>query len=214
VTRDQSPVYSIEGLERELRQAEILSNVTQYLRNPQVKDVPEDQVETFSILHPYAIILSQDCDLFWEFEAGARGEARELNGVLLYEAEPADELRAKQNINSNLWRPIRQNKSERYHLLEEAPPQLDLAGVGVPQLLVDFKRYFTLNHDEIYRQLALKTNPAKRRCRLEMPYREHLQGRAAYFFQRVVLPLDHVYVAPEEETERKEKKGKDPATGS
>jgi hypothetical protein len=40
---------------------------------------------------------------------------------------------------------------------------------------------------EIYRQCT-ENDGAKRRCRLESPFREHLQIRAGYYFQRVALP--------------------------
>jgi hypothetical protein len=57
-------------------------------------------------------------------------------------------------------------------------------------MMLDFKRCFSLPAKEIYRQTALPDG-AKRRCRLEMPYREHLQSRAAFYLQRVTLLLPH-----------------------
>lgn len=136
-------------------------------------------------MHYFAIILSQGCDLLWDYEAAAKGESAELNGVLVYELEPAEKARAKIK-GKDIWKRIRQNKDERYHFLEAAPAALDLCREGLPDLMLDFKRCFSLPAKEIYRQTA-QPNAAKRRCRLEMPYREHLQG----YLQRVTLLLPH-----------------------
>ncbi len=111
------------------------------------------------------------------------------------------ESRAK-GIGRDIFKRIRQNKDDRYHFLEAIPPELDRQRQGLPQLIVDFRKYFTLPSDEIFRQCSFSKNPAMRRCRLEMPYREHLQSRAAFYLQRVMLPLDHNYVAESAEAKQ------------
>src|SRR5262249_16344710 len=133
--------------------------------------------------------LSQDCDLLWDYEAVAKAEPTELNGVLIYELEPAEKAREKIR-GKDIWKRMRQNKDERYHFLEAVPPALDLCGEGLPDMMLDFKRCFSLPAKEIYRQMS-QADGAKRRCRLEMPYREHLQSRAAFYLQRVTLLLPH-----------------------
>jgi hypothetical protein len=178
-----SPVYVTSGLARELRQSEIISNIAQFNYDPVSGGVEE-------IYHEYAIILAQDCDLLWDFNRAERGELGQLNTILIYNAYvigqfpnvvPQGASRAK----------ILQNKDERYHYLEEVPANLDLCEAGMPGLLIDFKRYFSLTPNELYRQITTD-NGAKRRCRLEMPYREHLQCRAAFYMQRVMIPVPHV----------------------
>jgi hypothetical protein len=37
----------------------------------------------------------------------------------------------------------------------------------------------------------LSQNGAQRRCRLLVPYREHLQSRLAFYLQRVAIPEPH-----------------------
>jgi hypothetical protein len=60
-------------------------------------------------------------------------------------------------------------------------------------MILDFKRCFTLPAHDIYRQINPSAGgSARRRSRLEMPYREHLQSRAAFYLQRVTLPLPHI----------------------
>jgi hypothetical protein len=132
--------------------------------------------------------MSQDCDLLWDFEARLEQKTRELTGVLLYEAEPTGQVRARLP-GGDILRRIQRHAEERYHLLPAVPPEQDLLGHGLPEMIVDFRRYFTVSPDELYRQLSTTDDDrAKRRCRLDMPYREHLQVRAAYYFQRVGLP--------------------------
>lgn len=167
----------------ELRQSEVISNVSQYSFDP----VASEGIRTS---RPYVVILSQDCDLLWDFEARTQDRPRELIGVLIYEAEPPGQVRARLP-GGDILRRIQRHGEERYHLLPSVPPEFDLLGLGLPELIIDFRRYFTVPADELYRQLSIPGDDgARRRCRLEMPYREHLQSRAAFYFQRVGLPVD------------------------
>jgi hypothetical protein len=172
---------------REFRQSEIISNLSQYVVDPTTETAN-------AVVHDYAIILAQDCDLLWDYEARKKGLQGQLNGVLIYEAEDLlEEFKGKLPPGRDIWNRVRDNRDERYHVLGSVPPDCDLLGTGLPALAIDFKRFFTISMAEIERQLALGTS-AKRRCRLEMPYREHLQTRAAFYFQRVMLPLPHLSV--------------------
>ena len=182
-SRAESPIYSIGGLDAELRQSEIISNLRQYVVDPTTGSAP-------FIDHSYSIILTQDCDLLWDYKSRAADEPAVLNGVLVYEAETVDQFRPKLP-GSDIWRRVQRNGDERYHFLEEVPTLADLLGIGIPALAIDFKRFFTIPAAEIERQCS-GADGAKRRCRLETPYREHLQARAAFYFQRVMLPLPHV----------------------
>lgn len=163
----------------ELRQSEIITGITQFTYDPIVGEVLETQ-------HPYAIILSQDCDLLRDYEARTNGGPTVLNGVLFFELEPVDVIRPKL-AGGDILRRISRHSEERYHALEQVPPETDLIGEGLPALVIDFRRCYTLPAGEVYRQCAANDG-AKRRCRLEMPYREHLQSRAAFYLQRVALP--------------------------
>ncbi len=91
-------------------------------------------------------------------------------------------------MNSTIWDRVKKNKDERYHFLEKVPAECDLRGEGIPELTVDFKRYFTLPVEEVYYQLT----SGCRRCVLCPQYLEHLSSRFSYFIGRVALPHDHV----------------------
>lgn len=173
--------YAIDGLEGELRQGEIIAHVAQYTYDP-VKGRASE------FYQDWVIIGSQDCDLLWDYQEMQQEKAGDLNGVILYEAEPALEFKAKfGKSKEDIWKKVIQNREERYHYFEAIQPHLDLVGDGVPPLVVDFKRYFTMPPNELYRQCSL-AHGARRRCRLEDVYREHFQSRLAFYIQRVGLP--------------------------
>jgi hypothetical protein len=181
-SRQDTPIYACTELDRELRQAEIISGLKQHSYDSSTDEL----VDT---LHPYSIIISQDCDLLWDYEARRNGKPPILNGVLICEIWAADKKGALL-AGGDVWRRVKHNKDERYHFLEAAPAEQDAIKQGVPELVVDFKRYFTLPPDEIFRQLQGE-NPAARRCRLLAPYKDHLQSRVSFYLQRVMLPRDH-----------------------
>ena len=60
---------------------------------------------------------------------------------------------------------------------------------GLPELGVDFKRFFTIPTDELYVPI---TSGAQRRCHLNSPYLEHLTTQFSGFLSRVALPKPHV----------------------
>jgi hypothetical protein len=147
------------------------------------RDADSGQVAEEKYAH--AIILTQDCDLLRDFEAARAGKRLVLSGVLIYPLDVA--AQAKPQLQGVNWQPVTQNNNERFHYFPAVPPEYDRLGEGLPALLMDFRRYFTITGPEIYRQCQA-VDGAKRRCRLETPYREHLQIRAAFYFQRVALP--------------------------
>lgn len=175
-----------------LRQGEILSGLMQ----PKVK---LDGLESYAratafdmITHPFAIVVSQDCDLDWDFRARSDdppSESKKIPSLLLCEVTTAESLSGRTDINSKLWQRIRINKDERYQFLERVPPERDSEQEGVPELGIDFKRYFTLPTEDIYFQI--RTRQIKRRAVLTSPYVEHLSSRFCYFQSRIALPADH-----------------------
>jgi hypothetical protein len=184
-TRADSPVYTVDGLLGELRQGEVITHVAQYQYNPVSGRAAE-------LYQEYVIVASQDCDLLWDYEAIQRGEGGDMNGLLLYEAEAALSVKSRMHHQKqqDIWKRVQGNREERYYYMEEVPSDLDLTAEGLPALVVDFKRYFTMPATELLRQCTL-AHGARRRCRLEPPYREHFQSRTAFYLQRVGLPLSH-----------------------
>lgn len=142
--------------------------------------------------HPLAVILSQDCDLDWDFQSRhsdslTTSGQKLLANVLLADLISVEELRNR-GVNSAIWSRIRDNKDERYQFLRASNADEDLQHAGVPEGVIDFKRFFSLRPEEIYFQLE---HSAHRRSRLLSPYVEHLSVRFFNFHARIALPAEH-----------------------
>lgn len=169
-----------------LCQGEILSGVIRYPLDLTTIGDPEPTAK--KVDHPFALVLTQACDLTQDFIARQNNQPHQLPDVLFCQLPTASELKTPE-LNSKIWDRVKKNKDERYHFLEMIQPDSDRAGLGLPELGVDFKRYFTIPTVEVYRWLDLGIT--RRRSVICTPYLEHLSSRFAYFLSRVGLPHDH-----------------------
>jgi hypothetical protein len=186
---DSTPMYRASVAADGLRQGEILTNLIRPRLN--LASVGDSRVVDFD-RQPFTIVLTQDCDLDQDFRIRRQGAINDkiLPTLFFCEAFTAEELFGRLDRNRKLWERIPKNKDERYHFLQKVDAARDAENAGLPELGIDFKRYFTLPTDEVYRRIEL--GEAKRRCVMVSPYLEHLSGRFAYFLSRVALPIDHV----------------------
>lgn len=145
--------------------------------------------------HPYAIVLSQDCDLIQDRVERDKADSGEdvppeklIPNVLFCEVVSAQSLRGTTS-NPRLWDSIVKNDNKRYQFLQKVEPHEDAFKEGLPELGIDFKRYFSIPTGEVYRRLEL--GEAKRHCVLVSPYLEHFSTRFAFFLSRVGLDPDH-----------------------
>lgn len=173
-----------------LRQGEMLSDLIE----TRMVSLNKDQAPQVDLVtDPFALILSQDCDLDLDFQARNSPETvshpvdKLLPSILLCQATSATDLRSHLS-DSQIWKQITQNKNERYQYLRSVPAQMDALGTGISDLGADFKRHFAISTEHVYLQLQ---GPAKRRSRLQSPYVEHLSSRFAYYLSRVALPEEH-----------------------
>jgi hypothetical protein len=143
-----------------------------------------------SILHPYATVVTQDCDLESDFRSRKEnGKASALmHSVLLCETMPTSELKGAMP-GSDVWKRVVRNQDERFHCLEFVAPDQDSAGEGIVSLGLDFKRYFTVPTDEIYRRIELRQ--IRRRSALISPYAENLLCRFYNYQARIPIPENH-----------------------
>jgi hypothetical protein len=143
------------------------------------------------VLHPFAIVMTQDCDLEQDFRlrSGACEGPLPMANILFCEAIATTDLKGKVPQGKDIWKRVIQNKDERYQCLESVPPHQDLMGVGIPCLGCDFKRYFSIPADEVYRRIELKQ--IRRRSKLITPYAEHLLSRFCIFQSPIPLPENH-----------------------
>ena len=142
--------------------------------------------------HPFAVVLSQDCDLEKDDKRRKDGLAF-LYNVLLCDVYYADDLRERlrqeENTGSSDWRVIKENRNARFQFLSGVTVDQDALGTGLPPLAVDFRMYFSIRTDEIYERLKLGLT--RKRCRLQTPYAEHLAHRFHSYQSRVPLAREH-----------------------
>lgn len=187
---DHERIYEASLPSGTVRQGEILINLTQLRINPNSLQSNQDIVVD-SVVHPYAIALTQDCDLVQDFKPRAAGQGESdklIPNILFCEVVTAEQLRGRADIKSDIWRRIKNNNDDRYQFLEKVPAEDDLSGQGLPELGVDFKRYFTVSTAEVYFGLA---SEVEHRCRLVGPYLQHFTMRFFNFQGRVALPAEH-----------------------
>lgn len=191
---NQRVIYQASDSNSPLRQGEILTGVIQY--NPDSKMLEESQQSgnlTFiPISHPYAIVITQDCDLDWDYKArhdNSMSSAKLLNSITLCEIAKASEIRDKDGVNRKEWELVSSHRHERYYFFEKILPEFELQEEGLPELTADFKRVFCLDSDTLYR--SIEVGFVKRRSILVSPYLEHFSGRYHNFQSRIALPFQY-----------------------
>ncbi len=190
---------SCSGVDKALRQGEILTNVVELqVRLESIGSVDSDRVYSANpIEHPFAIIVSQDCDLEqdYNFRYSNKGNQRnELPSVLLCQAEDIEEF-MKSDVYRSLFTSrtftgnFKNNNEFRYHFIQEVPAELCAIDQRVPELGIDFKRYFSMPTAEVYHRIRL--DHTRRMSVLESPYRDHFSQRFHNFNSRVALPEEY-----------------------
>ena len=156
------PTYARSSAGRAIQQCELFSNVVEVRLSYESIAAEDGELEIDQRLHPLAVVLSQGCDLDWDFRARTATDPVEqqrlankiMPNILFCELWYAADLRGQQKIQSDLWRRILNNADERYHILPACPAELDAAGTGLPQLAIDFKRVFTIPTEELYHRIG------------------------------------------------------------
>ena len=185
-------IYTLSLNEEALRRGEILSDISQTILKP---DCIEDYIAhggvpvVDEVKHAWAIVLTQDCDLDWDFKARNQQDSqnKRIPNILFCEVVTAEDLKGS-SVGNDIWKRIRQNQDERYHFLQKIEPGDDSQNFGIPELGIDFKRYFTLPTEEVYKRLEYG---AKRRSLLNGSYLQHIITRFFHFQLRVALPAEH-----------------------
>ena len=152
---------------------------------------------------PFALIFTQECDLKWDYEGHNGGKKKYnqyLNSILCCPAYPSTELREGTHLyeiegkeeykmrefvprgkkDNTSWNQVKQNSDPRYHYLQT----FEVDGIVIPELVLDFKHYYSIPRDLFY----LRKENAEYIARLNVPFRELVSQRFAYFLSRVGLP--------------------------
>lgn len=191
----ESTIYKVSQPCEPLRQGEILTDLTQYIPNingSSSKSIEVEEDLSFTIIsHSYSIIVTQDCDLDWDYKArnGEEKPSKLLNSIILCELDEASKVREIPDINRKIWELVASNRHERYHFFQKVDSSLDLKEVGLPELTADFKKVFGINAKVLY--ALINKGEVKRRTHLSSPYLEHFSKRYHSFHERVALPFPH-----------------------
>lgn len=187
-------MFSPSPADGALRQGEVVSDVIQvHVRTGSLAQDAAD-LDLEEKIHPYALILTQDCDLDWDFKARAaepqdqgqenKRQAKMVPNILLCELTTTEALRPRL-AGGDVLKRVRNNQDERYHCFPAISLSEDRAGGGLPELVADFKRVFSIPTDELYLRISLGI---RRRALLDSPFLQHLSTRFGYYCLRVALP--------------------------
>lgn len=99
------------------------------------------------------IVISQDCDLIWDWNERQRVPFNEwaphlMPHLLLCDLYEEGQLRGAQEIKSDIWRRIRENQNERYHHLQAA--SVEGSALNLPDLYIDGKKVYGLPTANLY----------------------------------------------------------------
>jgi hypothetical protein len=191
---EERVIYQASDKSSSLRQGEILTGVIQYIPviDGTLKEFQEVQELSFTpILHPYAIVVTQDCDLDWDykFRGTNNNPSKLLNSIVLCEIGTAEVIRSTDGMNRKEWELVVAHRHERFYFFEKAPPESEIEQEGLPELTADFKKVFGIDATALYRQIELGI--VHRRTVLTSPYLEHFSRRYHSFHGRVALPSQY-----------------------
>ncbi len=178
-----------DGLAR-LRQGDILSDV-EFIENI---DETDGKIVVSKIIFPLVIVLSQDCDLKWDFECRNKDDSNNdkyLFSVIVsplynYEhflqGDHLSELNQKmQSISSKETKTdnknLRNNENPRYHYLQFPD------NIPIVNSVIDFKHYFCVNVE------TLKKHKEQHFvCNVSDLFRERISQRFTNYLSRIGLP--------------------------
>lgn len=145
-------------------------------------------VSVKKISFPYAVCLNQECDLERDFNDNKEN----LSDKSLLHLAIAPAFIFEQFLNGSHWgkifsnnkpqkrtdtyiNKIADNEIPRYHYL-------NFPDIHLPELIIDFKHFFTINRESIYSQIK------NRLCSIDDLFREKINQRFSYYISRIGLP--------------------------
>lgn len=166
-------------------QGDIFENI-QIIENV---DYKENDIHIDKIDFPYVICLNQECDLENDYRSWGSDRKRDscllhlaIAPVFLFDMYLAGkhwgdifESNSAQKRKDTKVKAIMDNEIPRYHYLR-------FPGEDMPELIVDFKHFFTINRNQLYAQQD------KRLCSIDDLFREKINQRFSYYISRIGLP--------------------------
>lgn len=137
----------------------------------------------------YWVVMTQDCDLSQDFAqrlASSKMGSNSIRSILLCPAYPARQFYTGEHLKDwdtetfnakKVKKIIKNDEYKRYHYIKGEPE------LGVPELVIDFKHFFTVPVEVAYSQ-----RKSTYIATIGELYREELSQRFANFLSRIGLP--------------------------
>lgn len=149
---------------------------------------PREETEKDIISLSFAVILTQDCDMQSDFncEKSGKNQDKRLLSLLICPAFLINEFAQGRHLgdwqmdtfSSKKVKGVKGNdKYKRYHFLSKESDFL------IPELVIDFKHFFTLPRDFLYKQRKNKYVAS-----LNEIFREELSQRFSNYLSRIGIP--------------------------
>lgn len=149
-----------------------------------------------SITLPYAIVLSQDCDLEQDYnqrqDNASSTNDKFMQSILVCPAYIAESFKRGEHLKNmglimntwgrDKWKDIKSNQNQRFHYFPNDPAN------NMPEIVVDFKQYYTIPRDDIY-----PLHKEKYKISIAPLFREDISLRFATYLARIGLPIIQNY---------------------
>ncbi len=185
-------------VDERLRQGEIVLNLLELPPSPSDTETLFNEEKSPPVIrstHPIALIVTQDCDLYWdwklrqspkEVKKDIKDERKQLPHIHFCEMFMKEEIRWSRGFNRPLWERVISNQDERYHLFHQS--KIADTDEQLPDLYVDFKRVFTLPTEYVY--WLISSAYSTRKAIMTEPYLRDVIQRVFSYLSRVALPED------------------------
>lgn len=150
---------------------------------------------------PYIIVVSQACDIDRIFNeapppAAESTEHRVTRTPLMISiltASIVDIFKDDLGFKGEAWNHAKKNMHPRCHLLSSVPRSCSEGESDHEEvnLMIDFRKTFTVAAQELARQLESTDAMARLECTIISPYLEDLMQRYTSYIGRVALPVSH-----------------------
>lgn len=156
-------------------------------------EVKGSQIIVEKLQFPYVVCLNQECDLEHDFNCSNNKDIKLLHVAIAPAFNFEDFLSGTHwagIFDSNMTakrkdtktKLIMDNEIPRYHYL-------NFSESGMPELVVDFKHFFTINRNLLYKNLP------NRLCSMDDLFKEKISQRFSNFISRIGLPEELEQVA-------------------
>lgn len=170
-----------------ISQGDIFSNI-EIIEGLEIKG---NKLIVNKVCFPYVVCLNQECDLENDYNSAINQEKKDCR---LMHLAIAPAFNFEQFLSGKHWgelydsnEGIKRSKSNGKAIIDNQNPRyhyLKFPEVDKPELIVDFKHFFTVNRDSLYKQID------KRLYSLDNLFREKLSQRFCNYVSRIGLPVE------------------------